>query len=203
MTEISREPLRTSVASEGNFHRLRPLSEAQMMLEPKHSSRTLAWWGLSLLVLAAVSYAALGAAGVQAPFPVGSALVLGALGSLCVGLALFYPLQARVVFDRDTRSIAFSGLRLGSRRGLPLDEVLAIQICGPSQRPDFEGSTWPSYQLNLALAPGASKKDRISLLDNGGLDELLFMGWKLAEFLDVPFLDHRALDESPQKDVKQ
>lgn len=170
-----------------------------MALEPNHSPRTLAWWGLGFFVLAAVTYAALRASGVQSPYPVGAAIVLSAFGALCIGLVLFYPLHARVVFDRESRSIAFSGLRLGRWRGLPLDKVLAVQICGPIEHPDFERSTWHSYQLNLALAPGASRKDRINLLDNGGLDELLFMSWKLAEFLDVPFLDHRTDQEEGRR----
>jgi hypothetical protein len=61
----------------------------------------------------------------------------------------------------------------------------------PDRASDFERSDWRSCQIDLALEPGTVRKDRLNLLDNGGLDELIVVGRELAGFLDVPLHDHR------------
>lgn len=198
MHEIPREPLRTSIASESNDHRLRRRNEDVLALESRYDARAIFGGGGIFVLLGGAAYAASWAVGVPQPWPLGllAIFLAGGVGYV-VGLGLLHPLRTQALFDCARGLASVRGMRFLEKPTLPLKAVGAVQLCGP-----VEHSEWKSYQVNLVLAPGtrvpgtdAARKGRLNLLDNGGLDELIFIGRELATFLDVPFHDHRTTFE--------
>ncbi len=186
MEPISHEPLSTPLASENNDHRLRRVGDGAMVLEPRYDARAILGGGAVFAVLGAVVFAICRL--FETPGPtrlwVAAIFLAGALGWIIV-LSLVAPLWTRARFDRKQRTIALSGWRFSKRPTLSMDNVTALQLCGPVKHFD-----WDSYQLNLVLAPGVSQEGRANLLDNGDLAALRQMGTELAVLIGVPLLDH-------------
>jgi hypothetical protein len=109
-------------------------------------------------------------------------------------LPMISPLWTRAVFNRSSGVVALTGWRFGKRPTFRMQDVTAVQLCGPISHAD-----WDSYQLNLIFAPGLVKHDRLNLLDNGDHAALLRMGQELAEFLKVPFSDSTGQNEPDVK----
>ncbi len=186
MDPISHEPLSTPLSSENNDHRLRRDGDGAMVLEPRYDARGIFGGGAVFAVLGAVVFAICRLLETPGPTPlwVAAIFLAGALGWIIV-LSLVAPLWPRARFDRKQRTIALSGWRFSNRSTLSMDDVTALQLCGPVKHFD-----WDSYQLNLMLVPGVSREGRANLLDNGDLGALRQMGAELAVLIGVPLLDH-------------
>ena len=179
------QPLAASVSSANNDHRLRPLSDTTMVLEPRYDARVIIGGCLVFGLLAALVYLVCWATGVPALLSLSLLAIISAGGlGWVVGLTLFSLIWSRAVFDRELGTITLSGFRFQNWPVIRIEAVTAVQACGP-----VDHSDWVTYQLNLAVEPGTGQRDRINLIDNGDRDAITCMGMELAAFLHVPYAD--------------
>jgi len=195
-TQVSREPLTTLKVGQLNRFALHGKG-SRLLLRYTHPNAQQMW------LLSGLAFAFF-ACGLAVPFvwPERAPIALFA-GAGCAFMALIPAshvyntrTQPRVLFDRK-RGAVLLGAGKSVRKKIPLDAVRAVQLLFAWEHgfeirtPDRNVFPWNSYQILLVL------DGRRELVVTGGdLEVMRRLGEGVAEFLDVPLLDH---SEQPGK----
>lgn len=196
-THVSREPLTTLQVSKLNRFALHGKG-SKLLLRYTHPNAQQMW------VLSGTVFAFF-ACGLAVPFvwPQHAPVALFAAAG-CAFMALIPAshvyntrTQPRVLFDRK-QGLVLLGAGKSVHKRIPLDAVRAVQLLFAWEHgfeiraPDHNVYPWNSYQILLVL-----DDRREPVVTGGELEVMRGLCEGVAEFLDVPVLDHSAQPDEP------
>jgi len=184
--DISEQPLKPDICSEGPMHALRETSRG-LLLGPSNFPLYL---GLFFLPFIPTLWYMTKDAGVDPGLKLAAWLfpAFAACASF-VGWGLMRVIATTLRFDRQNRRLQFSGIRFHGAAPIPFDHIVAIQVCYGGEQvfkgDNNTGYKIPVYELNVVYKQGEVTQ-RINLLCHGGCKILLEQAKRIAEEIGVP-----------------